>query len=315
MKAIQIDSFGGVEKLILRDIPVPPPEANEVQIHIVYSSVNPVDWKIGQGLLKEKFPCVFPFIPGWDAAGIVSAVGSKVTAFKKGDEVFAYCRKPIVQWGTYAEYVCVDADAVALKPTNINFAEAAAIPLVGLTAWQSLFDFVKLQKGETVLIHAGAGGVGSFAVQFAKNAGARVITTASAGNHAYVTQLGADVVLDYTKGNLPEEIKRVAPEGIDVIFNTVGGQTIYEDAKWLKKGGRLASIANALTPEEAAQYGIKASYILVRPNGKELAEIAQLVETGKIKPVEIQEFPLEKAADAQKENQKGHTRGKIVLKI
>src|ERR1700733_2368139 len=190
MKAMVIEKFGHEEQLHLGDIPTPLPSDNEVQIQVLYSAVNPVDWKIREGLMKNFLPHEFPLILGWDAAGIVKAIGKNVKKFKVGDEVFAYCRKPIVKWGTYAEYVCFDADNIALKPNNINFAEAAAIPLAGLTAWQALFDFAKLKKGESILIHGGAGGVGSFAIQFAKHAGAKVITTASKQNHDYVKKLG-----------------------------------------------------------------------------------------------------------------------------
>ena len=197
MKAIVIDAFGGPDRLRAAEVPTPKASAGEVVIELACTSVNPVDWKIREGMLSGLFPHTFPLILGWDAAGTVSDTGEAVNEFSVGDRVYAYCRKPTVQWGTYAEYVAVPASAVAAMPANLSFAEAAAIPLVGLTSWQVLFDAANLRAGQTVLIHAGAGGLGSIAIQLAKNAGATVFTTASAANHEYVRSLGADHVIDY----------------------------------------------------------------------------------------------------------------------
>lgn len=314
MKAVAIRDFGGIEKLIITDLPKPEPGINELLIEVRYTAVNPVDWKIREGYLKERLPHKFPLIPGWDAAGVVASVGKNVKNFKPGDEVFAYCRKPTVQWGTYAEYVAFDAEHVALKPKNINFAQAAAIPLVGLTAWQSLFDSAKLKKGETILIHAGAGGVGSMAIQFAKNVGARVITTASSLHHDYVKKLGTDAAIDYNEGFV-EAVKKLAPQGVDVVFDSVGGQTLRDSVKLLKTNGRLVSIVEHLDPALAAKHHIQSSYVFVAPNGKELGEIAKLITEKKIVVPHIEEMLLQDAAKAQEKNKKGHTEGKIVLKV
>jgi 2-desacetyl-2-hydroxyethyl bacteriochlorophyllide A dehydrogenase len=315
MKAITIEGFGGVDKLQMKDLPIPKPGDTEVQFLVLYSGVNPVDWKIREGLLQKRLPHEFPLIPGWEAAGKITAIGKNVKNFKVGDEVFAYCRKPIIKWGTYAEYVCADAGQVALKPKNINFAQAAAIPLTSLTAWQALFDAAKLRKGETILIHAGAGGVGGLAIQFAKNAGAKVITTASQKNHSYVKKLGADHVIDYTKENFVEAVKKLAPGGVDVVFDTVGGKTLQESLKVLKQGGRLVSIVEHLDPEIATKHHIQFSYVLVDPNGVQLKHIADLISEGKVIPPSIEEIPLAKAAEAQDKVREGHTQGKIVLKV
>lgn len=315
MKAITIDSFGGVEKLKLKDIPIPKPADNEVQFLVQYSGVNPVDWKIREGLLQKRMPCEFPLIPGWEASGTISAIGKNVKNFKVGDEVFAYCRKPIIKWGTYAEYVCIEAEHVALKPRNINFAQAAAIPLTGLTAWQALFDAAKLRSGETILIHAGAGGVGSLAIQLAKNVGAKVLTTATQKNHAYVKKLGADLAIDYKKENFVESIKKIAPHGIDVVLDTIGGKTLQESIAVLKQGGRLVSLIENLDPEIAAKHNIQFKYFFVSPNGQELKHIADLITEGKVNPPTIEELPFANAGTAQDRVRTGHTQGKIVLKI
>ena len=314
MKAMTIKDFGGVEKLTIQDLPTPSPSENEVQIEVRYTAVNPVDWKIREGYLKSAIPHEFPLILGWDAAGIVTAVGKKVKNFKLGDEVFAYCRKPTIKWGTYAEFVCIDADKVAMKPQNINFAQAAAIPLVGLTAWQALFDAAKLKKGETILIHAGAGGVGGMAIQFAKHAGAKVIATASPENHDYVKKLGADHVIDY-HGGFVDKLKNIAPEGVDIVFDTVGGQALRDSYQVVKSHGRIVGIVEKPDSTQVAHNHIQCSYVFVEPNGKQLNQIGNLISHDKIKVPNIEEMDLSEAAKAQEKLRRGHTKGKIVLKI
>lgn len=315
MKAMVIESFGDVNELKLIDVPNPKPKENEVLIHIEYASVNPVDWKIREGLLKSRMPHEFPLIPGWDASGVVKEIGSNVHNLKPGDEVFAYCRKPIIKEGTYAEYICFDASQVAKKPKNINFAEAAAIPLAALTAWQALFDVIKLKKGQTILIHAGAGGVGGFAVQFAKHIGATVITTCSEANHSYVKRLGADFCIDYKKEDFIKQTEALAKGKVDAVLDTVGGQTLRDSIAVIKPEGFLVSIVEPPPPEAAQKNNIRCGYVFVRPDGKELGEIAKLIEEGKIKSPEIQEMNLSEAAKAQEKSKEGHTKGKIVLKI
>lgn len=299
MKAMTIDSFGGVEKLKLSDITLLPPEADEVQIKVIYAGVNPVDWKIREGLLKDRMPHEFPIVLGWDASGKISAVGKNVQKFKIGDEVYAYCRKPTIQWGTYAEYVNMEAIHVALKPKKFNFSQAASIPLAGLTAWQSLFDCAKLKQGEKVLIHAGAGGVGSLAIQLAKSIHAFVYTTASEANREYVKSLGADVVIDYRRDNFVDVIKKLEPAGIEVVFYTVGEKTLSESAKVLKPGGRLVSILGKLPEETRQAYQIEDFYVYVRPNGEELKKLSELIDQDKIHPPKMIDMPLKDAGLAQ----------------
>jgi NADPH2:quinone reductase len=286
-----------------------------VQIKIICASVNPVDWKIRMGLLQKRLPHHFPVILGWDAAGLISALGSDVKKFQVGDAVFAYCRKSIIHDGTYAEYICFNAEDVALKPRDLSFAQAAAIPLAGLTAWQALFDAAHLQKGESILIQAGAGGVGSLAIQFAKIAGAKIVTTARQSNHAYVKDLGADLAIDYQHKSLKEEIKKFAPEGLDVVFDTLGGEDLRESYSFLKPGGRLVSIVEPPDQALAEKLHLQTHYVFVSPNGKQLQHIANLMQSGQVKPIEIHEMPLEQAEEAQEQNRQGHVRGKIVLHV
>jgi NADPH2:quinone reductase len=315
MKAVIIESFGGLDELKLHEMPTPKIQDHEVLIGVEYAAVNPVDWKIREGYLESALPHQFPIIPGWDAAGIITSVGKNVKGLKIGDPVYAYCRKPTVHEGTYAEYVTLDAANVAKKPKNISFAQAAAVPLAGLTAWQVLFDFCHLKKGQTILIHAGAGGVGGFAIQFAKYAGANVITTCSKNNFDYVKKLGADHIIDYKKEDFRESVRKIAKDGVDVAFDTVGGDTLAKSLEVVKKDGTLVTIVQHLGPEYGAKAHVRTGFVFVRPNGLELANIAKLIESGIVKAPEIQEMNLKDAAKAQEISKQGHTRGKIVLKI
>lgn len=311
MKAMVIESFGKSEQLKLADIPTPQPKDNEVLIAISYTGVNPVDWKIREGMYKSNMPHEFPLIPGWEASGSVAAAGKNVHNFKVGDKVFAYCRKPVIKEGTYAEFIAFDAAHVAKMPSNLSFAEAAAIPLAALTAWQSIHDFANIQKEQRILIHAGAGGVGSFAIQFAKNAGAVVYTTCSAANFDYVKKLGADYAIDYTK----EDFAKKIDQKLDSVFDTVGGKTLRASVELLKPNGCLVSIIEQISPEITQNKPLRCGHVFVRPDGEQLGAIAKLIEQGKIQLPAIEEMELKEAADAQEKSKQGHIRGKIVLKV
>lgn len=315
MKAMTIEAFGDAADLKMIDLPTPTPHEHEVLIKVEYAAVNPVDWKICKGYLQSAFPHQFPLIPGWDASGTISAVGKNVRTFKVGDPVYAYCRKPVVHEGTYAEFVAFDAMHVAKKPSNISFGEAAAIPLAALTAWQALFDFAHLKKGQSILIHAGAGGVGSFAIEFAKHAGAEVFTTCSEKNNPYVKKLGADHVIDYNKENFVNALKKIKKEGVDIVFDTVGGSTLEQSYAAVKPGGTLVTIVQRLGPEAGEKLNIRTGFVFVRPDGIQLKEIAKLIEQGIVKIPEVKELTLKDAKQALKLSEAGHTRGKIVLKV
>ena len=315
MKAIAINEFGGRDKLQLMDLPLPEVKENEILVKIKAAGINPVDWKIREGYIKDLFPYDFPIILGWDAAGIVKQAGSKVTRFKEGDEIFAYCRKPSVHGGAYAEYIVLEEEHAAIKPKNISFEEAAAIPLAALTAYQSLFDAAKIKPGETVLIHAAAGGVGGFGVQLAKNHGAVVWATASGGNQEYVKDLGASQVVDYTQEDFRQAIRSQLPDGVDVVFDCVGGEVLQKSVEIVKRTGRLVSIVD--DPTSLARSDIHKEFVFVAPNRTQLTELALMVEQGRLKTHLSQVFPfgLEEARKAHELSESGHTRGKMVIAV
>ncbi len=315
MKALTIHKFGGVEETRWSELPTPSPESNEVQIKISHVGVNPVDWKICEGYLRKIIPHTFPLIPGWDASGTVTAIGDSVSSFKVGDKVHAYCRKPVIQWGTYAEYVCFDAVHVAHVPENLSLAQAAAIPLAALTAWQSLFEIYHLKKGQTILVHAGAGGVGSFAVQFAKHSGAKVYTTASKKNHPYVEKLGADIAIDYKDQDFVQVMKEKEPNGVDIVYDCVGYDILEKSYSVIKKGGYLLSIVNHPDEEKCAEHEINGEFAFVRPDGAQLEAIDQLIDKGTVIIPSITELPIEQYAKAWEMIKTHHTQGKIVLKV
>jgi len=315
MNAALIHNFEGIEKIEITSVAVPSPKENEVLIEVKYAGVNPVDWKISDGILKNRMDYEFPITLGWDVAGVVSQRGKQVKDFKKGDSVFAYCRKEIIRDGSYAEYICLDAQHVAAKPKRLSFAEASCIPLSALTAWQSLYDVAHLKSHEKVLIHAGAGGVGGFAIQLAKLVNAHVITTTSQKNLDYVKHLGADEVVDYTQEYFVDWIHKHYPKGVDVIYDTIGNSTLKMSYEITKEKGRLVTIAGVVDQALASQRHLTAEFVFVRPDGKELKKIAELFEEGRLQPPSIQEIPFEQVKLALRKSREGHTQGKIVVKV
>jgi NADPH:quinone reductase-like Zn-dependent oxidoreductase len=308
MKAVRIHNYGGPEVLKFEDAPRPQPGNGEVLVRIHAAAVNPVDWKVRAGRLKERIQYPLPLIPGWDFSGVVEATGPGVTRLKKGDEVYA--RPDLARNGAYAEYIVAKESEVALKPKSVDHVQAAAIPLAALTAWQALFDTGGLKAGQKVLIHAAAGGVGSFAVQLAKWKGAHVIGTASGRNQSFLRELGVDEPIDYEKTRFEDVV-----HDVDVVLDTIGGDTQKRSWNVLKKGGILVSIVSPASAEEAAKHGVRSGYVFVQPNASQLAEIAKLVDSGKLKPMVETVLPLSEARRAQEQSESGHTRGKIVLKV
>ena len=308
MKAIQIHEFGGPEVLKYEEAPKPTPGADDVIIKVFATSVNPIDWKIREGHAKGRFPVKFPLIPGWDVSGEIDEVGSNILNFRKGDEV--YSRPDPTKNGTYAEYVVVKANLVNGKPQSIDHEKAAAVPLAGLTAWQALFDYGKLQSGQKVLIHAASGGVGTFAVQLAKWKGAYVIGTTSQENMDFVKKLGADKVIDYKNEKFENKLKN-----IDLVIDLIGGETQKRSLKVIKKGGKLITTVQLGNQEEAKEKNIHIEGFLTQSLPEQLEQIKQLIDSGKVKPVIARILPLKDAAKAQKLSEAGHTRGKIVLRV
>jgi NADPH2:quinone reductase len=315
MKAIAIREFGGRDKLERMDLPMPEVGKGEILVRVKGAGVNPVDWKIRQGWLKDLFPHRFPLIPGWDAAGIVERIGPGVTRFRVGDEIFAYCRKPVVQGGAYAEFIALTEEHMAFKPRNTTFHEAAGIPLAALTAYQALVDAARIKSGERVLIHAAAGGVGGFGVQIATDRGALVWGTAGRRNEEYVRNLGAERVIDYTREDFWKAVRSAYPDGVDVVFDCVGGDVLKKSVEIVRKGGRLISIVDSIDEGGLGGADIRFEFVFVAPNSKELSELGQMVEEGRLRPCLEEVLPLEEAARAHELNESRHTRGKIVLAV
>ena len=309
MKAIVINQYGGAEELVEKELSKPNIEANQVLIEMHATSINPIDWKIRAGYMKDGMDFDFPLILGWDAAGVVSEVGKEVANFKVGDEVFA---RPAMSNGTYAEYVAVEEELVALKPKSVSFEEAASVPLAGLTAWQCLVDYGHIKQGNKVLIHAGSGGVGSFAIQIAKSFGAYVISTASGKNEAFLKELGVDEFINYETTDFIDVVNDV-----DLVVDTMGGEILDESLEIVKEGGRLVSTAGQPDAEKAKAKKVTADSMWLNPNGKQLAELGDLMEKGKVKVHIGETYPLTQAGlrKAHELSETHHAKGKIVIKI
>lgn len=331
MKAMVIDQYG---KAPMRLAEMPTPEINEYEVlaEIHAASINPIDFKIRDGKVKLLIQYKMPLILGNDFSGVVVKVGKKVTRFKVGDEIYARPRKSKI--GTFAEYISIHEDDIALKPKNLSFEEAASIPLVGLTSYQALHDIMQLQKGQKILIHAGSGGVGTFAIQLAKAMGATVATTASEAGANLVTSLGADKVINYKKENFEAILKNY-----DAVFDTLGGQTLEKSFEIIKDGGKIVSVSGRPNARFAKEYGsgffktllfsaashkltalekkhhAQYSFLFMKPSGEQLRIIADLIETGKIKPIIDRTFSFEDAQKAMDYAESGMAKGKIIVKI
>ncbi|ATY94913.1 NADP-dependent oxidoreductase [Streptomyces bacillaris] len=307
MKAISYNAYGAADVLEYGERPDPKVGPDSVLVKVRAAAVNPVDWKAREGFLQGGLEAVFPVIPGWDVSGVVVQPGVAVDEFAVGDEVIGYVREDFLSRGTFAEYVAAPVRTLARKPLSLSFEEAAGLPLAGLTAYQVLHRTLKIRDGDTVLVHAAAGGVGSLAVQIARHEGCRVIGTASERNHAYVRGLGGEPVT-YGEG-LADRLRELVPDGFDAAFDTVGGEALRVSAETLAEGGRLASIADS----EVFSYGGR--YAFVRPDAADLAQLAELAEQGIVTVHVDRVFPLEQAAEAYRLNQEGRTRGKIVVTV
>jgi NADPH:quinone reductase-like Zn-dependent oxidoreductase len=306
MKAVVAHEYGGPEVLKFEEVLRPEPKENEALVRVIASGVNPADPLTLNGKYAREFGTHLPLIPGYDIAGIVEKTGANLTKLKVGDAIYGY---PTFGGG-WADYVTVTEGEVAPKPKSLNFVEAAAVPMGALTAWQALVDVAQLHAGQTILIHGGSGGVGSFAVQIAKARGARVIATASTANQDLLKQLGADVAVDYTKTRFEDVGKDV-----DAVLDPVGKETLARSYGVVKTGGIVMSLVARPDPAELEKRGIRGAGISVHPDAEDLAEIAQLIDAGKIKPIVTQVLPLSEAIAAQRQAATHHTRGKVVLRI
>jgi len=308
MKAIRMHNYGGPEVLVYEDVSQPKPSRGEVLIEVHAAGVNPIDWKVREGYAKGWLNHKLPLIPGWDVSGIVVDLGEGVKNFAAGDQVYGKLDASLD--GAYAEYAVTNTENIAFKPRTADHVHAAAVPIAALTAWQSLFDLAGLSAGQTVLIHAAAGGVGHFAVQFAKWKGARVLGTASVRNAEFVKKIGADMVIDYTTRKFEEEAS-----GVDCVLDTQGGDVLRRSLPVLKRGGIVVSTLEELSAEDLKKYGIRAAHIVARSDSSQLKEIASLMDAGHVKTMVETVLPLEEARKAHELSQSGHARGKIVLKV
>ncbi len=307
MKAICFHEYGGPEVLKYENVPRPEPQHGQVLIQVRAAAVNPVDWKIREGWLASMIPLQLPAIAGTDVAGVVMATGQGVTDFRVGQDVYGFVG---IGGGAYAEYTTSGIETIALQPRTLDYVQAASVPLVATTAWQALFEAGGLKEGQTVLVHGGAGGVGTFAVQLAKMKGAYVLATASGQNVEFVKDLGADEVIDYTTTSF----EKVAHH-VDVVLDIIGGETQQRSWGVLKPGGILVSTLGPPSQEDAAKHRVRAVFVQAQPTAGLLKEFARLLDSGQIKPNVGKMFPMEQARQAQELKQHGHTRGKIVLEI
>ena len=304
MNAIRIHEYGDANVLRYEDADKPNVLPNDVLIRVVATSFNPIDAKIRQGFLKDQMPRPLPFVLGWDCAGIVDEIGENIAKFKVGDEVYGY--PEFARGGTYAEFVAVDESQIALKPKTLSFNESASLPMTAQAALTSI-ETAELQPDQRILIHGGAGGVGSNAIQIAKALGAYVITTASGEGIELVKSLGADEVIDYKTTNFKEVVK-----DMDVVLDIFGGQTTEDSWSVLKKGGFLVATAMPPSQEKAQEFGVRAAFIFTKPSREALEKIAEMVDTRKLRPIVGMEISLENARQAHES--KGGS-GKIIINV
>ncbi len=309
MKAVYIEQYGNAEKLIVGEISQPEILPNQVLIKVHGAGVNPVDWMVREGFLQEIGEHKLPLILGWDASGEITQMGEEVNDFNLGDAVFVYA--PISGQGAYAEYIAVDSTLVAAKPNSLSTLTAAAVPLAATTAWQALMQGCKLKSGDKVLIHNASGGVGSFAVQIAKACGAYVIGTASAAKESYVRALGVDEFIDYRSQRFEDTVEQV-----DAVLAAVGGNEILSRSlQIIRKGGYLISLLDDLDVDIAQQQGVNFQRWWVMPNAKDLQQISQLIDTGKIQVNIDKIFSLEQVKQAHSLSESQRACGKIIINV
>ncbi len=332
MKAFIVNKYGKKEKLQLEEVATPNVADNDILVQVHAASVNLLDSKIRNGEFKIILPYKAPFALGHDVSGVVTKIGTKVSKFKVGDEIYA--RVSDYRIGTFAEYISVNENDAAVKPKNLSMEEAASIPLVGLTVWQALIEKANLRKGQKVFIQAGSGGVGTFAIQLAKHLGATVATTTSAANTDLVKRMGADIIIDYRKENFETILK-----DYDVVLNSQGTKTLQNSLKVLKRGGTVISISGPADPEfglqinanffvrtllkllssgirkQAKRLGVNFSFLFMKAQGDQLRQITSLIEFGAIKPVIDKVFPFEQTNEAMAYVETGRAKGKVVIKL
>jgi NADPH:quinone reductase-like Zn-dependent oxidoreductase len=305
MKAIQTKDYGGEDQLKLVEVPQPKAEKGQVVVRIAATTFNPIDVKLTSGDMRQMFPLQFPFVPGADFSGVVDSVGEGVAQFRAGDEVWGYSPGG----GAYAEYIAIEADKIGPKPRTLTHIESASLPLVGQTALQ-MVERAGIRNGQTVLIHGAGGAVGSVAVQEARRRGATVIANGSTGSADRLKSYGANRVIDYETTPFENSVRNV-----DVVLDTVGGDTLQRSYEVLKEGGVLVAITQPPSEQEAAKRRLKASMVLTQPNSATLKTLSELADSGEIKPFVGKVYPLSEAANAWRDNHSHHVDGKIAFKV
>ncbi len=321
MRAVVMDRFGGPEVLRLDRVPIPEPGAGEVLIRVSHAGVNPADWKCREGWLAPFFDYRFPFVLGFDMAGTIVDVGPGVADLRVGERVVAYSRQGRGEWGSYSEYALAWVDGVARLPAGVGDVAAAAIPTAGITAWEALFESGRIGSGQKVLVHGGAGGVGSYAIQLARHTGASVAVTCGPRNLDYVRALGAELAIDYRAGSVEQAVAEWAPQGVDLVLDAVGQGSLPRAVQLTKPGGVVAPIATLIADErphnaeQAARRDVRIvpTMSTYERSGGQLRQLAALLAQGRLRATQIETLPLESAAEAHRLIQSGHVRGKLVL--
>lgn len=308
MKAAQIHEYGSPSVINISDIPKPSPADDQVLVEVKATSLNPFDTTIREGYMREMIPLTFPTTLGGDLSGTVIEVGQNVTSLSVGDTVYGQANVVAGNSGAFAEFATTHASQVTLKPTNLSFEEAAALPLAGVSALQALGEHLNLQKDQKLFIHGGAGGIGSLAIQIAKYIGAHIATTARPEDNEYVTELGADEVIDYTNKDFAEVLS-----DYDAVFDTVGGEDFAKTFQILKPGGKAVSMIAKPDEALASELKLEAQMQSTGVNTERLTKLAELVEAGAVKPQIAKTFPLDNISEAFTERETGHSRGKIVI--
>ncbi len=317
MKAVYYEEFGPAEVLKIGERPEPPLKADQVLVQVAAAAVNPIDRRLRAGELQDFFQREWPIIPGWDFSGRIVGLGENVTGWKIGEDIAGLAFDWFLHGGTYAEYAAVNAGAIARKPVSLSFLEAAALPLVSLTAWQALAEFADLKPGQTVLIQAGAGGLGSVAIPIAKHLGATVYTTTRQKNFDYVKGRGADHAIDYTACHYADVIREKEPGGLDTVLESLTHDEAIRNAIHLVKPGGTVAYMNNPPPDmpEIADKNIKTDFLHNRPDGEMLGRLMALYEKGALMRPEFEVMPLEKAVEGHRRSESWQTRGKIVLHV
>jgi NADPH:quinone reductase-like Zn-dependent oxidoreductase len=310
MRAVLVHGYGKPDAIRIEQARKPALQPDEILVRVHAASVNPVDWKVCDGVLKDKLPMPIPFIPGGDFSGTVAAAGSEAADFPAGMAVFGMTGTPGYRAGAFAEFVAVKAEHLAPKPESLSHEQAASVPLAALTAWQAVFDRAGVQLGQRVLVHAGAGGVGGFAIQFAHVAGAIVTTTTSAANTDYVRALGADEVIDYRTQKFEDVVR-----DFDVVIDLIGGETQERSYAVLRRGGVLVNAWGAIMQDKADAAGVRGVKVAVEPDAGQLTRISELIDSGQVRVSVAKTFALTDCVAALDESRAGHVRGKIVLKV